>query len=268
MRSDSGGRPYPASARRGAPPQGGAPGGASVPGGTDVLVELNFDRARPAALINLNEVAELRGGPRERRASARRRPHLRGGDGGGARRGCCRRSRRPRARSARRRSATAARSGGNLGTASPAGDALPPLLVAGAEVCFASVRGSARVPLGEFLVGAKRNALEPDELVAAVRVDARGAAADVHEGRAPQRDGDRGLLARRLVDRERDELRARLRLCGPRPVLVTLPDRRGRRLPRRVAEAASPIDDVRGTPPTAVTRCACSTARALERCFA
>ena len=32
-----------------------------VQGGTDVLVELNFDRSRPPALINLNEVPELRG---------------------------------------------------------------------------------------------------------------------------------------------------------------------------------------------------------------
>ena len=36
-----------------------------VQGGTDVLVELNFDRSRPPALINLNEVAELRGFTRE-----------------------------------------------------------------------------------------------------------------------------------------------------------------------------------------------------------
>ena len=36
-----------------------------VQGGTDVLVELNFDRSRPAALINLNEVTELRGWRRE-----------------------------------------------------------------------------------------------------------------------------------------------------------------------------------------------------------
>jgi hypothetical protein len=31
-----------------------------IQGGTDVMVELNFDRARPAVLLNLNEVAELR----------------------------------------------------------------------------------------------------------------------------------------------------------------------------------------------------------------
>src|SRR4029078_11847392 len=39
--------------------------GRFVQGGTDVLVELNFDRSRPPALINLNEVAELRGFARE-----------------------------------------------------------------------------------------------------------------------------------------------------------------------------------------------------------
>ena len=50
--------------------------------------------------------------------------------------------------------------GGNLGTASPAGDALPPLLVEDAEVELASVRGGSRtLPLREFLVGPKRNAL-------------------------------------------------------------------------------------------------------------
>ena len=36
-----------------------------IQGGTDVMVELNFDRARPAVLLNLNELAELRGWSRE-----------------------------------------------------------------------------------------------------------------------------------------------------------------------------------------------------------
>src|ERR1700710_1986714 len=36
-----------------------------IQGGTDVMVALNFDRGRPAALLNLNEVAELRGWSRE-----------------------------------------------------------------------------------------------------------------------------------------------------------------------------------------------------------
>src|SRR5205809_5971924 len=61
--------------------------------------------------------------------------------------------------------------GGNLGTASPAGDALPPLLVYGAEVELAGPDGSRRLPLHGFLVGPKRNALARDELI--VAVDAR-----------------------------------------------------------------------------------------------
>src|SRR6266487_5998538 len=36
-----------------------------IQGGTDVMVELNFDRARPSALLNLNEVEELRGWSRQ-----------------------------------------------------------------------------------------------------------------------------------------------------------------------------------------------------------
>src|SRR6476646_318869 len=36
-----------------------------IQGGTDVMVALNFDRARPEAILNLNEVAELRGWSRE-----------------------------------------------------------------------------------------------------------------------------------------------------------------------------------------------------------
>ena len=36
-----------------------------IQGGTDVMVTLNFDRARPETILNLNEVAELRGWGRD-----------------------------------------------------------------------------------------------------------------------------------------------------------------------------------------------------------
>ena len=58
--------------------------------------------------------------------------------------------------------------GGNLGSSSPAGDALPPLYAGGAEVELASVRGARRVPVEEFIVGPKQNVLAADELIAAV----------------------------------------------------------------------------------------------------
>ena len=62
-----------------------------IAGGTDLLVELNFDRTRPEAILNLTEVPELRGWSRgERRAAARRRPDLHRGDAAAARRAAAR----------------------------------------------------------------------------------------------------------------------------------------------------------------------------------
>jgi CO/xanthine dehydrogenase FAD-binding subunit len=64
---------------------------------------------------------------------------------------------------------------GNLGTASPAGDAHPALLAARAVVEASSVRGDRDIPIDEFFTGVKRNALAPDELIRAVRIPvARG----------------------------------------------------------------------------------------------
>ena len=101
--------------------------------------------------------------------------------------------------------------GGNLGTASPAGDSLPPLLVEEAEVELRPT--GRRVPVREFLPrpqakraatgGADRGRPRPSV----------GRAADVHEGRAEERDGDRGLLARGARrSRERRDPRV-VRLC-------------------------------------------------------
>ena len=66
--------------------------------------------------------------------------------------------------------------GGNLATASPAGDALPPLLVEGAEVELRErARHAARCRSSTSSSAPKRNALAPDELIVAVRVRAVGA---------------------------------------------------------------------------------------------
>jgi len=60
--------------------------------------------------------------------------------------------------------------GGNLGTASPAGDTLPVLVALGATVELASVAGTRAVPVTEFLTGPKRTARALDELITAVRI--------------------------------------------------------------------------------------------------
>ena len=115
----------------------------------------------------------------------------------------------------------------------------------------------------EFVTGVKRNALEPDELITAVLADAVERAADVHEGRAAQRDGDRGRLARGLGGRRAARVvRLGLAAAGARHCAA----RRG----RVVRRSASPRPRRRSTTcaapsATAGTRCACSTQRALER---
>jgi CO/xanthine dehydrogenase FAD-binding subunit len=60
--------------------------------------------------------------------------------------------------------------GGNLGTASPAGDTLPVLVALDATVELASASGRRSMPVSEFVTGPKRTALAPGELVTAVRV--------------------------------------------------------------------------------------------------
>ncbi len=60
--------------------------------------------------------------------------------------------------------------GGNLCNASPAADGAPPLLALDAEVELASSNGQRRLPLSQFLLGNRRTALRPDELLVAVHL--------------------------------------------------------------------------------------------------
>lgn len=60
--------------------------------------------------------------------------------------------------------------GGNLGTCSPAGDGLPVLAALGAQVHLASADGTRSLPFAEFMVGPKRTALAPGELITHVTV--------------------------------------------------------------------------------------------------
>jgi CO/xanthine dehydrogenase FAD-binding subunit len=64
----------------------------------------------------------------------------------------------------------AATIGGNLATCSPAGDGLPVLAALDAEVELIGPDGRRSLPIGEFMVGVKRTALQPGELIAAVTV--------------------------------------------------------------------------------------------------
>ena len=143
------------------------PGAVPIAGGTDVMVGLNFDRHRPEVLLDLTRVPELTQWSLEGQA-------IRLGAGvtytriinelGSRLPGLAMASRTVGSPQIRNRGTV----GGNLGTASPAGDAHPALLAAEAEVEVASVRGTRRIPVTEFYVGVKRNALEADELISAI----------------------------------------------------------------------------------------------------
>lgn len=244
------------------------PDAVPIQGGTDVMIALNFDRVRPELLLNLNEVAELRGFGREngvvrlgagltyaeamRDPLAEELPAL------------AEASRTVGSPQIRNRGTI----GGNLGTASPAGDALPPLLVEGADVELASVRGRRRLPLDEFLLGPKRNALGEDELIVGVLVKPGG------QPQTFMKVGPRNAMVIAVcslavvADREHGELRAAFGSAAPVTRLVTCPLAEADSFPDRVADAATPIDDVRGTAAYRRHALRVLTQRALERCLA
>jgi CO/xanthine dehydrogenase FAD-binding subunit len=241
------------------------PDALAIQGGTDVMVAVNFDRARPPAILNLNEVEELRGWSRQNGA-------LRLGAGltyteamtpelAELLPALAEASRTVGSPQIRNRGTL----GGNLATASPAGDALPPLVLDGAEVECASVRGTRRVPVLDFVTGVKRNALEPDELIAAVWITPSA---------APQtfmKVGPRNAMVIAVVSlalSAGEELRASFGSASPRPHLLTAPREDADSFPDRVAEAAVPIDDVRGTAAYRRHALRVMARRALERTLA
>lgn len=60
--------------------------------------------------------------------------------------------------------------GGNLATASPAGDAIPPLAALDARIKVVSVRGEREVDLSELIVGAKTTTLARDEIITRISI--------------------------------------------------------------------------------------------------
>jgi xanthine dehydrogenase small subunit len=60
--------------------------------------------------------------------------------------------------------------GGNLGTASPIGDTLPVLIAYGAKVSLIHNGGTREVPLEHYLIGYRKTARRPDELITAVSI--------------------------------------------------------------------------------------------------
>ena len=232
-------------------------------GGTDVMVDVNFGRARPEAILDLTRVRAL--AEWEERDGA-----LRIGAGvsyttaiadlGDRLPGLAAASRTVGSPQIRNRGTI----GGNLGSSSPAGDALPPLYASEATVELASTRGTRRVPVADFITGPKTNVLEPDELIAAVHVaPAKGA-------QQFSKIGTRNAMVIAVCSfaLELDAERRRVGTCvgsaAPTPVRAAdaeafaaaeldwdgasaLDQHVAERFGELAAQAASPIDDVRGS---------------------
>ncbi|HEX6418967.1 MAG TPA: FAD binding domain-containing protein [Acidimicrobiales bacterium] len=240
-------------------------------GGTDLMVEVNYGRRRLGDVLSLRDLGELRGWRLEPGSDGRPdrlvlgaattytellAPELAG--------------RLPAlAQAARTVGGPQIRNtgtvGGNLATASPAGDTLPVLVAHGASVELEAPGGRRTLAVADFLRGPKRTVLEPGELIAAVRVPlVRGAAEFLKVG---VRNAMVIAVAScaLVVDRDERTVACALGSVGPVPVRdpdaeawaaaridwdagATPPDPRvADEFGRRLAAACRPIDDHRAT---------------------
>ena len=233
----------------------GQPAALPLAGGTDVMVDINFDRARPAALLDLTGIGELADWSASdgliRLGAAV--PYARViSELGGRLPGLALASRTVGSPQIRNRGTI----GGNLGSASPAGDAHPPLLACDTVVLAESLRGTRRIPIREFYTGVKQSALAADELIAAIEVPAAG---------GPQQFAKVGVRNAMVIavasfalalhpGRGRVATGLGSAAPTPRPAAQGLWESRGplpgtavARFAELVAQAAAPIDDVRGS---------------------
>lgn len=256
-----------------------------IAGGTDVMVELNSGRLRPSALLDVSRLDELRGWSRDA-------DHVVVGAGVTYAQivsrldGCV-----PLVEAARTVGSPQIRTrgtiGGNLGTASPAGDTLPVLAAYDAEILVASTAGRRRVPVTAFLVGPKQTALGPDELIVGARwrlahhvgsfskVGLRTAMAISVAGVALVIDDDAhavrvaigavGPTVLRAPDAEAFAASAIGETLGWGPPAAPLPVAACEEFGALVAAASHPIDDVRATAAYRRHACQVLAARALRR---
>ena len=147
------------------------PGSLLLQGGTDTMVSVNFGRTRPEHVVSLRRVSELRGWHRENDGEVfvgAGLPYSAMENGPlatlfPALAQAARTVGSPQIRAA-------GSIGGNLGTCSPAGDALPVLAALEARVELRSLHATRTVPFSDFMIGPKRSVLRPNELILGVRM--------------------------------------------------------------------------------------------------
>jgi CO/xanthine dehydrogenase FAD-binding subunit len=239
-----------------------------IAGGTDVMVDLNFDRHRPESIVDVSALPELKDWRRQD-------GHLFMGAGMTYSRimrelptltPLVQASRSVGSPQIRNRGTV----GGTLGTASPAGDALPVLAAYDADVVLVKAGCETRsLPWREFHVGVKRTTLEPDELILGVRwTVVRGPGSFSKIG---TRNAMVISMAGLCLQLDEDGRAVRVALGSVAPTIVRaaeaeafaagaieeagvwddpaapFPDRAIHEFGRLAAAVARPIDDIRGT---------------------
>ena len=233
-------------------------------GGTDLLVDINFGRKRPSDVVVIDRLDDLRQLERNGRirmgAGVTYTRMLREDIGSAALREAARTVGSPQIRNA-------GTLGGNIATSSPAGDTLPVLAALDATIVLRSKKAERRVPFVEFMTGPKKNVRRPDEIVIGAEwKDAGPAQTFMKVGtRNAMVIAVAGLAL--VVDRARKRVGVGLGSCGPtilrapraEAFAAALFEAQGweralapseaerREFGELVAQAARPIDDVRGT---------------------
>jgi CO/xanthine dehydrogenase FAD-binding subunit len=154
-------------------------------------------------------------------------------------------------------------SGGNICTASPAGDTLAPLYALNAKVELASEAGVRSLPISQFIQGPGRTLLGPGEILSAIHVEKPHPEAIQHFEKIGRRNALACSIASlaaifRLSD-DGNVLAASLAWGSVGPTVVTCPEAAGRLIHQplsldRLTEAAAiaektvcPITDIRAT---------------------
>ena len=139
-------------------------------GGTDFMVEVNYGHRQPDTVVSLRRIDELRGWRRDGDAlvlgAGLRYVEMMASDLAPLAPALAQAARTVGSPQIRNTGTL----GGNVATASPAGDTLPVLAALDAVVTVASTDGERSVPLDELIVGVKRTTMEPHELITAVRI--------------------------------------------------------------------------------------------------
>ncbi len=152
---------------------------------------------------------------------------------------------------------------GNLITASPANDTIPPLRALDAQVTLRSTRGERRIPLASFYTGVRRTIMEPDELLTDISFrpldPARERGMFIKLGlRKAQAISVVNICVILAFDDETISA-ARITEGSVAPTIIeataaqeyligrTLSEETIREAARLAAEAARPIDDIRGS---------------------